>query len=47
VGFICGIKEAVVNEAADLPGFCCLDAPYQLDNEDWGNEVSLELDSDS
>jgi hypothetical protein len=51
VGFICGIKNAVVNNEKpipkDLPGECCLDAPYQLDNKNWGNKVSLELDIDS
>jgi hypothetical protein len=47
VGFICGIKEAVVNHQADLPGYCCMDAPFQLDNANWGNEVSVELESDS
>jgi hypothetical protein len=47
VGFICGIKEAVVNKGKKLPGECCLDAPYQLDYSNWGNKVSLELERDS
>jgi hypothetical protein len=47
VGFICSTKEAVINDGKDLPGFCCLDAPYQLDVSNWGNAVSLEIESDS
>jgi hypothetical protein len=39
VGFICGIKEAVVNGNEAMPGYCCLDAPYQLDEDQWGREV--------
>jgi hypothetical protein len=47
VGFICGVKEAVVNDGKKLPGYCCLDAPYQLNNSNWGNAVSLEFEGDS
>jgi hypothetical protein len=43
-GFICGIKEVIVEEggggADRMPGTCCLDAPYQLDGEKWGRSVS-------
>jgi hypothetical protein len=39
IGFICGIKEAVVNDNEAMPGYCCLDAPYQLDGDQWGREV--------
>jgi hypothetical protein len=45
VGFICGIKEGVVEDGNKLPGYCCLDAPYQLDNNYWGSEVSLKLEN--
>ena len=40
-GYICGIKEAVVDDGKPLPGYCCLDAPFQLDGEYWGHQVSL------
>jgi hypothetical protein len=46
VGFICGVKEAVVKDKKKLPGYCCLDAPYQLNNQDWGNAVSLDFEGD-
>ena len=39
-GFICGIKEAVVNEGVAMPGTCCLDAPYELDGDHWGQRKS-------
>ena len=38
-GFICGVKDAVVNDNKQLPGFCCLDAPFQLADDYWGHEV--------
>jgi hypothetical protein len=47
IGFICGVKEAVVEDGKNLPGYCCLDAPYQLSNAHWGSSVSFELESDS
>ena len=28
VGFICGIKEGVINRDQAVPGHCCLDSPY-------------------
>jgi hypothetical protein len=40
-GFICGVKEAVVG-GASLPGYCCLDAPYQRQGDNWGYAVSDE-----
>ena len=39
-GFICGIKDAVVNDGVPMPGTCCLDAPYELDGKNWGQPVS-------
>ena len=43
IGFICGIKDAVrqysKNDGKALPGHCCLDAPFQLDDQHWGYEV--------
>ena len=42
-GFICGVKDAVKaytkNDGKALPGYCCLDAPYELGNEHWGYKV--------
>jgi hypothetical protein len=40
-GFICGVKEAVLG-GASLPGYCCLDAPYQRQGDNWGYAVSDE-----
>jgi hypothetical protein len=39
-GFICGIKEAVVEDGKRLPGSCCLDAPYEMSGDEWGRPVS-------
>ena len=41
-GFICGIKDAVVNGSKKLPGRCCLDAPFELTGTQWGHEVRTE-----
>lgn len=38
VGFICGMKEAVVSDASKWPGQCCLDAPFQESGDDWGRK---------
>ena len=35
-GFVCGI-QAKVSEGRTLPGYCCVDAPWQLDDLDWGH----------
>ena len=40
-GFICGVKEAVVYHMKKLPGWCCLDAPYELEGSAWGQKVSI------
>ena len=40
-GFICGVKDAVIGKGKTLPGYCCLDAPYQLDGSAWGHEVGF------
>jgi hypothetical protein len=45
IGFICGIKERALVKTdgeSPLPGYCCLDAPYQLDILNWGSAVSLK-----
>ena len=39
-GYICGVKEAVKVGGEKIPGTCCLDAPYQLDGDDWGFKVN-------
>jgi hypothetical protein len=36
LGFVCGNADAVVNDGKNLPGYCCLDAPYQSDP--WGTD---------
>ena len=34
VGYICGLRGAET-----MPGYCCLDAPYELNECQWGNQV--------
>jgi len=41
-GFICGVKDAVVYDRIPMPGSCCLDAPYELDGDSWGQPVSSD-----
>ena len=40
IGQVCayanGLEDKIVD---DVPGFCCLDAPYE--SEDWGEKVRL------
>ena len=38
-GYICGVEDSVVNDGGSMPGYCCLDAPYELGGGDWGYEV--------
>jgi hypothetical protein len=38
--FICSIKTAIVDGEKSTPGTCCLDAPYQLNENYWGHRVS-------
>ena len=42
VGFICGVKTAIVEHGMSRPGTCCLDAPYELGFTDWGLEVRVK-----
>jgi hypothetical protein len=39
-GFVCGNADAVINDQKFLPGYCCLDAPYQSDP--WGQAFSCD-----
>ena len=39
-GFICGIKDAMLEDDKPFPGSCCLDAPFELDGDNWGHAVS-------
>ncbi|CAB9517957.1 expressed unknown protein [Seminavis robusta] len=39
-GFICGITQAIVDDGVSMPGSCCLDAPYELDGDMWGQPYS-------
>ncbi|CAB9517870.1 expressed unknown protein [Seminavis robusta] len=43
-GYICGIKEAVVNQNKPMPGRCCLDAPFQLQDNDWGHAYDCSIE---
>ncbi|CAB9523634.1 expressed unknown protein [Seminavis robusta] len=39
-GFICGITQAIVDDGVSMPGSCCLDAPYELEGDSWGQPYS-------
>ncbi|CAB9501422.1 activity domain protein [Seminavis robusta] len=43
-GFICGIREAVVDQNKPFPGKCCLDAPFQLESDDWGHPYDCAVE---
>ena len=45
VGFICSIANSVVDDNLNLPGRCCLDAPYQNLDNFWGTPVSLTVET--
>ncbi|CAB9525265.1 TECPR [Seminavis robusta] len=36
-GFICGMKGAIISQESIMPGYCCLDAPYELQGDAWGH----------
>jgi len=38
-GHICGIKDAIKEDKRPVPGTCCLDAPFELDGDNWGHKV--------
>ncbi len=41
VGQVCSFAKGLAsNTVTKLPGFCCLDAPYQSNMEEWGEKVS-------
>lgn len=44
VGFICGVRDAIVDDGKQIPGTCCLDAPFQLDGDNWGNEYKCSFE---
>lgn len=46
-GFICGMKEVIVNDEKEMPGTCCLDAPYELSGDDWGTEYQCPVEGQS
>ncbi len=42
VGQVCSFAKGLqLNKVTKIPGFCCLDAPYQSKIEEWGEKVSL------
>ncbi|CAB9517836.1 expressed unknown protein [Seminavis robusta] len=45
VGFLCGIKEAVVAAPEKWPGYCCLSAPFQNEGDDWGRKHDCDTTS--
>ena len=46
VGFICGMKDAILHQQKKMPGYCCLDAPFELSGNAWGSPVSAVPDVD-
>jgi len=38
-GYICGVKDAIKRGSGDMPGRCCLDAPFELEGDEWGLKV--------
>ncbi len=42
IGQVCSFAKGLSsNTVKRIPGFCCLDAPYQSKIEEWGEKVSL------
>ena len=42
IGSVCSYSRALEEELVDnIPGFCCLDAPYESNN--WGETVSKRI----
>ena len=42
IGQVCSFANGLKsNTVTNIPGFCCLDAPYQSKLEYWGEKVSL------
>jgi hypothetical protein len=41
IGQVCSFAKGLAsNKVTTIPGFCCLDAPYQSKIEEWGEKVS-------
>jgi len=41
IGQVCSFAKGLAsNTVTTIPGFCCLDAPYQSKIEEWGEKVS-------
>ena len=41
VGQVCSFAKGLASKnVTNIPGFCCLDAPYQSKIEEWGEKVS-------
>jgi hypothetical protein len=42
IGQVCSFAKGLQsNTVTNIPGFCCLDAPYQSKIDEWGEKVSL------
>ena len=42
---MCGIQAKVSQPNGTLPGYCCVDAPWQLNDLDWGHAFQCPEDS--
>ncbi len=41
IGQVCSFAKGLASKTVtNIPGFCCLDAPYQSKIEEWGEKVS-------
>ena len=41
IGQVCSFAKGLMSKTVtNIPGFCCLDAPYQTKIEEWGEKVS-------
>ncbi len=42
IGQVCAFAQGLIsNTVTSIPGFCCLDAPYQINTNEWGEKVSF------
>ena len=44
IGQVCAYSKGLTSTnktVVDIPGFCCLDAPYKARNEEWGEKVRV------
>ena len=41
IGQVCSFAQGLTSgTVTQIPGFCCLDAPYEINGAEWGEKVS-------